>query len=143
MSTDTLADAELLERIHDLVVRQRLPLRRAGEILGMPHQVVWELIERHYPKARRRRHLALRNAERIVELRLSGMRAEDISKVIGCSSRSVFRVFREAMEADIVSELGGDASMIPKRVQDWRCPIHGVVKFKPCVACMATDHKRA
>lgn len=133
MSTDTLADAELLEQVHRLVVIERLPLRRAGEILSLPHQVVWALVRRHYPKAKRRRHLALKNAEKIVEMRLSGMRAEDIASRIGCSCRSVFRVFQQWSADDLAS-----VSELPiAQVATYRCPRHGLVKLQPCVACMA------
>jgi len=73
---------------------------------------------------------------KILELLRAGVSIYEVSRVVGVGTNTVQR--RKAIvDAELNDEISKDdgEQAIEFRALRWRCPVHGLVEFNPCVMC--------
>lgn len=125
-----------------LLEKQKMTLRGIAKPLGVKHYWIWKLAEKYRLK-KRRRHVAKFFAKEIVAAKLEGKTAEEIASALGCSRRRILAVIKEYSSEEISAAIGSEAGEVPQEVKPWRCSKHGLVKFRPCVACLAEGNNGA
>lgn len=151
------AESEIEERLRLLLQVRRLTLREAGEELGYSATHVYRLAIR-LGLADRRRHRAKDQRAEIYQMRMAGVPCKEIAARIGCAIRTVQSIAKDYERHQLARDFGFNDSG-PFTRQDWgdgvnnydeplevkpyRCPKHGLMKLRPCVACMAEGNSGA
>lgn len=154
----TAAD-DFEEQLRYMLEVQQLTLREVGKQLGKD-QVSIHYYAKKFGIDLRRRHRAKNRREEIYQLHLDGVPTKEIARLIGCAVRTVQSICRD-FERHATNEALGLADDGPftrnqwgasgeakdngevLSVKVWRCPKHGIVKFRPCIACMAESNNGA
>jgi AraC-like DNA-binding protein len=137
--------------LEQLLTVERLTLREAGERLGCSATHVYRLAKR-LGVTDRRRHSARHRRDEIHQMRSEGLQYREIAARVGCAVRTVQSIVRDYERHRIAEELGLDDSgpftrqhwgelanncEEPLEVKPYRCPKHGLMRLRPCVACLA------
>ena len=121
------------DSLRDLLEERRLTLREAAGVLGVSHVQVFRVANRFGIK---RREQTLRGREEeVYELFLDDCSVADIADRMDCSVRRIQQVIRAVKASEV------DEDSVAKPVDVWRCPDHGLVRFDPCVMCLAQIHR--
>ena len=134
-----LSDRISRKELKNLLENERMSLRGIAKPLGVSRHFVWEAAKKYHLK-NRRRHIAKKFTREIVSEKLAGKSAVEIAKTYGISVRRVCAIIREQSEREISAAIYDDGTESSHSVKAWRCPRHGLVKFRPCVACLAEGH---
>ena len=145
------AESEIEERLRLLIEHQRLTLREAGEEMGYSAAHIFRLVNK-FGIERPRRHRAKFHRDLIYQMRMAGVPYREIASRIGCAVRTVQSIAKDYERHQIAADFGTgddgpftrsawgeDADCVdePLAVKPYRCPVHGLVRLRPCVACMA------
>ena len=91
------------------------------------------------------RAIAISKHEKILELLRAGVSIYEVSRVVGVGTKPV-QQRKEIVNAELIDEISKEDGQpaIDFRATRWRCPVHGLVEYKPCVMCtsMAAANNR-
>lgn len=155
------AENPLEEKLRDLLEFRGLTISEAAKILGKSNGYIM-YVSNKFSIHRQRIHRAKKYRDEIYQRRLAGESFVGIARDIGCAVRTVQNICRDYERHLINADLGIDddgpftrqvwgdggygddddesttlADIEPREVKPYRCPVHGIVKFRPCIACMA------
>lgn len=152
------AEDPIEEKLRELLEFRGLTISEAAAILGKSQGNIFSLAEKFHIH-RRRIQRAKKHRDEIYQRRLAGESPVAIARDIGCAVRTVQNVCKDYERHLINADLGlnddgpftrqvwGDdaddeelttlADIEPREVKPYRCSTHGIVKFRPCIACMA------
>lgn len=145
---------ELTDLLRQWLERDRISLAEAGRRLGCSASRVLTEANR-LGIHRRRRQRAKGHRQQIRELRMEGVAPREIAARFGIALRTVYTICRDYERFESNQILGVDCEPFtrkrwgeaaedlsaPAPVKPYRCPRHGLVTFRPCVACMAAGQK--
>lgn len=117
--------------LREFLEKRRLTLREAAKILGVSHKRVYD--EANRLGINRRKQTARGRVEEVYGMHLAGFSAVAIAERMQCTRIRVYQILKAARENE------GEGS--PRSVGPWRCPNHGLVKYRPCVICLAETNK--
>lgn len=80
--------------------------------------------------------IAAHKHRKILELLRAGVSIYEVSRVVGVGTKTVQRR-KTIVDAEMIGEISEDdgEQAIAFRASRWRCPVHGLVEFSPCVIC--------
>ena len=80
--------------------------------------------------------IASHKHRKILELLRAGVSIYEVSRIVGVGTNTVQRR-KVIIDAELTGEISKDdgEQAIEFRASRWRCPVHGLVVFKPCVMC--------
>ena len=82
------------------------------------------------------RAIAISKHEKILELLRAGVSIYEVSRSMGVGTKPV-QQRKEIVNAELIEEISKEDGQpaIDFRATRWRCPVHGLVEYKPCVMC--------
>gem|GEM_PF-1529079 len=129
----------VLKRLRQLLTHQGKSFREAARIMGRPRSTLHSLAVRYRIKHRPPTDLSPRKSRTLQRLvREAKLTGTEISAKLRINKSTVTRAFARRLDEETP-----DCDFRPKRVRGKRCPVHGVVRFWPCVACAATSEGRS
>ena len=114
--------------LEKILCDEKKTLRAAAKIFGVTHKKIFSLAKKFQIDFRTQ--VARNRVEEIFEMHCNGCSVRRIAERIGCTERRVQQILKNYDYADRAAE-------DPQEVEPYRCPVHGVVKFRPCIACIA------
>jgi hypothetical protein len=114
--------------LEKILCDEKKSLRTAAKIFGVTHKKIFVLAKKFGIESRSQ--VAKNRTEEIFEMHCNGVSSAQIANRIGCTRRRVEQIIQHYERAQCDDD-------DPQEVEPYRCPHHGIVRFSPCVACIA------